>query len=144
MHRAAGVRAGDHGRAGAGDRRQLPRPDLGRHVGVQRGVGAAGAAAQPLVIELDQVGIAPEDRPDVLVRLLHVPQVARVLHCHGLGESPGRSGERGDAIGQPLVHVHHAPAEGAGQTQLIEFALEHYFIVVSVGHLSRLREKLRR
>ena len=49
---------------------------------LQRRVGAAGTAAQALVVELDDVGDLAEHGPHRFVGPLHVAQVARVLDDH--------------------------------------------------------------
>src|SRR5690606_27475506 len=80
VQRAAGVRARDGRRAGARDCVDLPLADRAGEVGLQQRVCAARAAAQALVVELDDVDVAGEHGAHRRVRALDMAQVARVLH----------------------------------------------------------------
>ena len=89
--------------AGTLDRRQLALADLPGQLRLQRRVGAAGAAAQAVVVELDDVGDGAEHGAHRRLGALHVAQVARILDDHrtqaALGLQPV------DARGDELVHV---------------------------------------
>ena len=114
VHRAPGVGAGDDRRAGPGrrpgDRRHLAVAHRGGQRRLQRRVRATGPAAQPLVVELDDVGDVAEQGPHRHVGPLDVAQVAGVLDDHR-AEAAGRRGEPIDAGGEPLVDVEHAGRE---------------------------------
>jgi len=79
MQDAARVGARDHWSAGAADGVDLPLPELARHLWMGSGVGAARAATEPLVVELDEIGERRQHGPHVLLGALHVAQMARVL-----------------------------------------------------------------
>ena len=64
----------------AGDDRQLLGPDPAGKIGLEGAVGAAGAAAAPVVVELDQVAVAIQHHADAHLAALHMAQVAGVLH----------------------------------------------------------------
>ena len=87
VHGAPRVGAGDDRGAAAGrgplDGGDLALADVAGQRRLQHGVGATGAAAQSVVVELDDVGDAVEHGAHRLVRPLHVAEVARVLHDHG-------------------------------------------------------------
>src|SRR4051794_5727472 len=82
-HRAAWVGGGHHGGAGAPDGLDLAFPDGQRHVGMLRTVGAAGAATQSLVVELGRGHIGRQNSAHVLMRLLHMPEMARIVDRNG-------------------------------------------------------------
>ena len=90
-HTRVGADHGRGARAGRGplDGGQLAVPDRTGQLGLQRRVGAAGAAAQPFVVELDHVGHVPDHGPHGQVGALHVAQVARVLHDHRVHAAAG-------------------------------------------------------
>ena len=69
-------------RDGAVDGVELAFADLPGQLGLQRRVGATGAATQAVVVELDDVGEALDDPPHRQVRFLHVAQVTGILHDH--------------------------------------------------------------
>ena len=56
---------------------------VGDELRLERGVGAAGAAAQAVVVGVAQSVRRREHGAHRAVRLLHVAEVARVLHDHG-------------------------------------------------------------
>ena len=68
----------------------LRSTDLPGELGLQRRVGATGAAAQPLVVELDDIGNRCQHRAHRQMGTLHVTQVARILH----GDRPEPSTDR--------------------------------------------------
>ena len=67
-------------------------------LGLQRRVGAAGAAAQPLVVELDDVGDVAEHGAHRLVGPLHVAEVARILDDHRPSGGAGPAGADRGAV----------------------------------------------
>ena len=85
VHRAAGVGGDDDQRAGASpaaapERGDLAVADLAGELGLAHRVRAAGAAAQAVVGGLAQPVRRREHGAHRALRLLHVAQVARVLH----------------------------------------------------------------
>ena len=84
-------------------------------VGMEGAVRPSGPAAQPVVVQLDQVGVAGEHGAHGQVGPLGVAEVAGVLHRHRRRDAaPGRW-QLGQVRGQPLVDVEHPAAEpGAG------------------------------
>ena len=106
------VGAHDDRRAGPVDRSELSRPDLRREIGVQRGVGPAGATAEPVVVQLSEVSHGREQDPHLIVGVLDVPEMARVVHGHGDGE-PRRAVERQAVAsgGEPFVDVEDTSTE---------------------------------
>ena len=83
------------GGAGAGDGLELPGPDRGGELGLQRGVGAAGAAAEPVVVELDDRHVAAEERADSELGVLDVTEMAGVVDGDRRGD--GRRARRAGA-----------------------------------------------
>ena len=59
---------------------ELAVADVVGEIGVQHAVGTAGAAAQTVVVELDDIGERLEHAAHGEVGPLHVAQVARILH----------------------------------------------------------------
>ena len=94
---------------GAADGRDLAGPDVAAQARLEHRVGPAGAAAQPLVVQLDEVDVAGEHGPHRAVAALDVTEVARILHRHGSGQAPA-GGEPVEVLGEQLVHV-----DGAGR-----------------------------
>ena len=83
---------------GPADGGDLAVADLAGQRRLERRVGAAGAAAQAVVVELDDVGDVAEHGAHRLVGPLHVAEVARVLDDHRAEprrRRPGSSVERG-------------------------------------------------
>jgi hypothetical protein len=72
VKRAARVCAGDHLRPGTLDGCELALANLAGQLGLQRRVGPAGPAAQPLVVEFDHVRDCGEHGAHGHVRTLHV------------------------------------------------------------------------
>ena len=103
-------------RSGAAARSMAPTlrvADVAGQRRLQHGVGAAGAAAQPVVVELDDVGDAVEHGAHRLVRPLHVAEVARVLHDHGRAAGALDERQAVEPRRQPLVDVDHPRRERA-------------------------------
>src|SRR5947199_10116371 len=87
MENATGIGTGHDGCAGTGDGVHLPLPEVGGHVRMDDAVGPTCAAAQPLVVELDQIRVGSEDRPYVLVGPLHMTQVTGILDSDGIRQA---------------------------------------------------------
>src|SRR3954466_299078 len=84
--RATGVGRRHDGSTRPSNRVQLSFPDAAGQIGMQRAVGAARAAAESLVVQWDDVGVAAEDGVDGEVRLLHMAEMARVVDRDGEGQ----------------------------------------------------------
>ena len=73
---------------------------------LQRRVGAPGAAAQPVVVELDDVGDVTHHRPHRFVAPLDMTEVARILHDHRAEPAVGRRRRGAGRPGrEPLLDV---------------------------------------
>ena len=106
--------------------RHLAIADRRRQLRLQRRVRAAGAAAQPLVVELDDVDVAARARSARLVGLLHVAQVARVLHdhrAHGRAAGGGQSSRRRSASHSCTSRTRAANAPRRGGAEQVAVVL---------------------
>ena len=91
----------------------LRSPDGAGQLGLERAVGAAGPAAQAVVVELDHVGRRGASTVrTAAVGPLDVAQVAGVLD-DDRGQASRHRRQAVDPLGQPLVDVEHAGAEAA-------------------------------
>src|SRR5215207_5702812 len=83
MHGTARVRRRDEEvgtvEASSPDRGDFPVPDVGGELRLERVVGAAGAAAEPVVLGVDRDVRRRQYGANCAGRLLNVPEVARVL-----------------------------------------------------------------
>ena len=83
----------------------LRSPDLGGEHRLQLRVRAAGAAAQALVVQLDDLAHErPKHRAGRLVHPLHVAEMARILHRDPEVERLD-VGEASDVRSEPLLDV---------------------------------------
>ena len=115
VHRTPRVRR-RHDRSAAAlsrpfDRRQLAFPDRRCDLGLQCRVGATCAAAQAIVVQLDDVDIACEDTPDRSLGPLDVAKVARVLDRSRAGAPASAAGSSSTRSAEPLMDVAHPAGE---------------------------------
>jgi hypothetical protein len=80
VQRATRVGRCDDGRPAASDGFQLSGANVSGHLRMQRGVRTARAAAQAVIVELDQLpDKRSQHRADMFVHSLHVAEVTRVV-----------------------------------------------------------------
>ena len=107
VHRAPGVGAGDDVGGGAPDRAELAGADLIGQLGLEDRVGPAGATAQSVVVQFDQLAdVRGEHGARREMDALHVAEVARILHGDTQVERCGGR-ESLDVQRQPFLDVVH-------------------------------------
>ena len=93
------------------DRRDLPVAHRTRERRLGDAVRAAGAAAEAVVVELDELVAVAQHRADRALGVLHVAEVARILDDDG---RPGRPQRREVLFREPLGEVADPRRERAG------------------------------
>ncbi len=117
MHRTARVGARDQPRVGSLrrpiDRGDLPLADLASQFRLQGRVRTAGAAAESIVVEFDDISDVTQQRSYRIDHSLHMAKVARILDDHLLPLACCNR-KSVDTLGQILVQVEDPGAERLG------------------------------